>query len=54
MHSETKSPKSRAISELFSTALASAITFILKIIIYEEQRAFGMMRKITVTKEILD
>ena len=45
---------SRAISELFSTASASAITFILKAIVYEERRAFGMMRKITVTKEILD
>ena len=44
----------RAISELFSTASASAITFILKAIVYEERRAFGMMRKITVTKEILD
>ena len=39
---------------LFSTASASAITFILKAIVYEEQRAFGMMRKITVTKEILN
>ena len=45
---------SRAISELFSTASAFAITFILKAIVYEERRAFGMMRKITVTKEILD
>ena len=43
-----------AISELFSTASASAITFILKAIIYEERRAFRMMRKIIVTKEILD
>ena len=45
---------SRAISELFSTASASAITFILKAVIYEERRAFGMVRKIPVTKEILD
>ena len=29
-------------------------TFIPKVIVYEEWRAFGMMRKITVTKEILD
>ena len=29
-------------------------TFILKAIVYEEQRAFGMMRKITAKKEILD
>ena len=45
---------SRAISELFSTASAFATTFILKAIVYEEQRALGMMRKITVTKEILN
>ena len=36
---------SRAISELFSTASASAITFILKAILYEERRALGMMIK---------
>ena len=38
-------PYSRAISELFSTASASAITFILKAILYEERRALGMMIK---------
>ena len=37
----------------FFTASASVITFILKAIVYEEWRAFGMMRKITVMKEIL-
>ena len=31
----------------------SATTFILKAIVYEERRAFGMIRKITVTIEIL-
>ena len=39
------SPYSRAISELFSTTSASAITFILKAILYEEQRALGIMIK---------
>ena len=33
------------ISELFSSASASAITFILKAILYEERRALGMMIK---------
>ena len=42
---DSLSPYSRAISELFSTALASAITFILKAILYEERRALGMMIK---------
>ena len=51
---DSLSPLSQAISELFSTGSASAITFILKAIVYEERRAFGMMRKITVTKEILN
>ena len=51
---DSLSPQSQAISELFSSASASATTFILKAIVYEERRAFGMMRKITVTKEILD
>ena len=43
-----------AISELFSIASASVITFILKAIVYEEQRAFGTMRKITARREILN
>ena len=47
-------PQSQVIFELFSTASASAITFILKVKVYKERRAFGMMRKITVMKEILD
>ena len=38
---------------LFSTASASAITFILKAILYEEQCALGMIMKITATKGIL-
>jgi len=42
---DSLSPYSRAISELFSTASASAITFILKAILYEERRALGMMIK---------
>ena len=41
------------ISEWFSTASASVITFILKAIVYKEQCAFGMMGKlITVMKKI--
>ena len=36
---------SRAISELFSTTSASAITFILKDILYEERCALGIMIK---------
>ena len=51
---DSLSPQSQVIFELFSTASASAITFILKVIVYKERRAFGMMRKITVMKEILD
>ena len=47
-------PWSWVISELFSTASASVINFILKAIVYKEQCAFGMMRKITEMKEILD
>ena len=42
---DSLSPYSRAISELFSTASASAITFILKAILYEERRALGVMIK---------
>ena len=42
---DSLSPYSRAISELFSTASASAITFILKAILYEEWRALGIMIK---------
>ena len=42
---DSLSPYSRAISELFSTASASAITFILKAILYEERPALGMMIK---------
>ena len=42
---DSLSPYSRAISELFSTASASAITFILKAILYEERRGLGMMIK---------
>ena len=42
---DSLSPYSRAISELFSTTSASAITFILKAILYEEQRALGIMIK---------
>ena len=42
---DSLSPYSRAISELFSTVSASAITFILKAILYEERRALGMMIK---------
>ena len=51
---DSLSPYSRAISELFSTASASAITFILKAILYVERRALGMMIKVTATKGILD
>ena len=40
---DSLSPYSRAISELFSSA--SALTFILKAILYEERRALGMMIK---------
>ena len=43
-----------AISELFSIASASVITFILKAIVYEERCAFGTMRKITARREILN
>ena len=42
---DSLSPYSQAISELFSTTSASAITFILKAILYEERRALGMMIK---------
>ena len=42
---DSLSPHFQAISELFSTASASAITFILKAILYEERRALGMMIK---------
>ena len=37
----------------FCTVSASTITFILKAIVYQEQCAFGMMRKITGTKELI-
>ena len=40
---DSLSPYSRAISELFSTASASATTLSLKAMLYDEQRAFGMM-----------
>ena len=42
---DSLSPYSQVISELFSSASASAITFILKAILYEERRALGMMIK---------
>ena len=51
---DSLSPYSLAISELFSMASASAITFILKAMENTERHAFGMMIKITATKEILD
>ena len=51
---DSLSAYSLAICELFSTASASAITFILKAMEYAERRAFGMTIKITATKEILD
>ena len=40
---DSLSPYSRAISELFSTASASATTLSLKAILYDERRALGMM-----------
>ena len=42
---DSLSPYSRVISELFSTASAYTITFILKAILYQERRALGMMIK---------
>ena len=44
---DSLSPYSLAIYELFSTALASAITFILKAMEYAERRAFGITIKTT-------
>ena len=40
---DSLSPYSWAISELFSTASASATTLSLKAMLYDERRAFGMM-----------
>jgi len=36
---------SQAVSELFLTASASTTTLSLKAILYDEQRAFGMMNR---------
>ena len=51
---DSLSPYSRAISELFSTASASAITFILKAILYEERRDERDTRSIDTLKRLTE